>query len=65
MDIPRRQEVRIDRLNRVDLSAVRKQDHVRYLAEESPDGTITLVPLVTAWIPLVPLPETDEELTRQ
>lgn len=60
-----RTEVRIDQLNRADLSAVRKQDHVRYLGEESPDGTITLVPLVSAWLPLVPLPEEDEEPVRQ
>jgi hypothetical protein len=51
-----KREVRIDGKGRADLSAVRKQDHARYLAEESPDGTITLVPLVRvpAMLPVMP-----------
>jgi hypothetical protein len=60
-----KKEVIIDRLGRADLSAVRKQDHVKYLAEESPDGTIILIPLVSARVPLVPLPEEDNELARR
>lgn len=55
-----KREVSIDRLGRVNLSPVRKQDHVRYLAEESPDGTITLVPLVR--VPAM-LPESPEIIT--
>jgi|SRR6185437_11472866 len=56
-------EVRIDTLGRADLSRVRKQDHVRYLAEEAADGTITLVPLVRVPAALPAFPLTDEEVT--
>lgn len=51
-----KREVSIDGKGRADLSAVRKQDHVRYLGEEAPDGTITLVPLVRvpAMLPVMP-----------
>ena len=59
-----KREVGIDWLGRADLSAVRTQDHVRYLASEDADGTITLVPLARARIPLIPLiPETGDRRT--
>lgn len=56
-----KREISIDGRGRADLSAVRKQDHVRYLAEESPDGTITLVPLVRVPAMLPEIPEGSEE----
>jgi hypothetical protein len=56
-----KREIGIDKLGRADLSLIRKQDHMRYLAEESPDGTITLVPLIPARIPRVPLPDAETE----
>lgn len=60
-----KREISIDRLGRADLSAVRKQDHVKYLAEESRDGTITLVPLVRVPAMLPEAPEDNEEAARK
>lgn len=54
-------EVIIDGKGRIDLSRVRKQDHRRYLACETPDGVITLTPLATARIPRIPLPDAETE----
>lgn len=59
-----RREISIDGRGRADLSPVRKQDHARYLAEESPDGTITLVPLVRVPAMLPEVPEGSEETVR-
>lgn len=60
-----KREISIDGRGRADLSPVRKQDHVRYLAEESRDGTIILVPLVRIPAMLPEIPENDEEAVRK
>jgi hypothetical protein len=43
----RRQEITVDERGRTSLARVRRQKHERYRAEEYPDGTLVLTPLVT------------------
>ena len=54
-----RKEVKVDSRGHVSLTGVRTKDHVWYLAEEDPDGTIHLVPAML--VPAVLRQPEDEE----
>ncbi len=41
-----RKEVKVDSRGHVSLNGIRTKNHDRYLAEEDPDGTIHLMPMV-------------------
>ena len=47
-----KKEITVEANGLTSLAGVRTHDHRRYLAEDTPDGTIILVPLAGARIPL-------------
>lgn len=59
-----KKEVTIDSRVRVSLGGVRTKHYTRYLAEEEPDGTIILTPLVVVPARLARITPADAEPAR-